>query len=94
MVTSCKWQRLKVLTPDGEASKVIYFICLLYTSRVHNHVAHPDFYRLCAEAGLAVWQDFPLDKKYERNITGVALRQIRAMVGTLRNCLLYTSRCV
>ena len=26
MVTSCKWQRLKVLTPDGEASKVIYFI--------------------------------------------------------------------
>ena len=53
--------------------------------RVHNHVAHPDFYRLCAEAGLAVWQDFPLDKKYERNITGVALRQIRAMVGTLRN---------
>ncbi|NLW17569.1 MAG: hypothetical protein GX033_08025 [Firmicutes bacterium] len=26
MVTSCKWQRLKVLTPDGDASKVIYFI--------------------------------------------------------------------
>ncbi len=26
MVTSCKWQRLKVVTPDGDASKVIYFI--------------------------------------------------------------------
>lgn len=53
--------------------------------RVHNHIAVPDFYRLCAEAGLAVWQDFPLDKKYDRNITGIALHQIRSMVTSLRN---------
>lgn len=26
MVTSCKWQRLKVLTPEGDASKVVYLI--------------------------------------------------------------------
>lgn len=26
MVTSCKWQRLQVVTPDGDASKVIYLI--------------------------------------------------------------------
>ena len=53
--------------------------------RVHNHIAPPEFYRLCAEKGLAVWQDFPLDKRYGRNITGVALRQIRAMVQQLHN---------
>ncbi|NLW17571.1 MAG: hypothetical protein GX033_08035 [Firmicutes bacterium] len=53
--------------------------------RVYNHVARPEFYQFCAEAGLIIWQDFPLDKKYERNITGIALHQIRAMVGALRN---------
>lgn len=53
--------------------------------RVHNHVALPEFYRLCAEAGLAIWQDFPLDKRYDRNITGIALRQIRSMVTSLHN---------
>lgn len=53
--------------------------------RIYNHVALPEFYLLCAEAGLAVWQDFPLNKKYDRNITGVALRQIRTMVKLLRN---------
>lgn len=26
MVTSCKWQRMKVLTPQGDASKVVYLI--------------------------------------------------------------------
>lgn len=53
--------------------------------RVYNHIALPKFYEYCASAGVLVWQDFPLDKRYERNITGMALRQIRAMVGSLRN---------
>ena len=26
MVTSCKWQRLRVLTPEGDASKVVYLV--------------------------------------------------------------------
>lgn len=53
--------------------------------RVHNHIARPEFYQLCAEAGIAIWQDFPLDKKYDHNITGLALHQVRSMVATLRN---------
>lgn len=53
--------------------------------RLYGHVAPPDFYRICAEMGIAIWQDFPLDKKCERNITGVALHQVRALVTTLRN---------
>lgn len=53
--------------------------------RVHNHIARPEFYQLCAEAGIAIWQDFPLDKRYDRNITGLALHQVRQMVATLRS---------
>ncbi|NLY53569.1 MAG: hypothetical protein GX060_02920 [Firmicutes bacterium] len=57
----------------------------LNSVRVHGHIAPPAFYQFCAEAGLLVWQDFALDKRYDRNITGVALRQIRSMVTLLRN---------
>lgn len=74
-----------VATADLERDVKLLAEANLNLVRVHNHVALPEFYRLCAEAGIAVWQDFPLDKKFDRSITGVALRQIRAMVTTLRN---------
>ena len=51
--------------------------------RVHAHVARPEFYRACAEKGLLVWQDFPLDKRYEHEIMDTALTQIREMVALL-----------
>jgi beta-mannosidase len=51
--------------------------------RVHAHVARPEFYQAAAEKGLLIWQDFPLDKRYDHDIMGAALTQIRQMVGQL-----------
>lgn len=51
--------------------------------RVHAHVAKPEFYRACAERGLLIWQDFPLDKRYGHEIMDTALQQVRQMVGLL-----------
>ncbi len=53
--------------------------------RVYSHVARPEFYRICAEKGVLLWQDFPLDKRYDHQITATALRQVRDMVVHLRN---------
>lgn len=53
--------------------------------RVYGHVARPEFYRICAEKGVLLWQDFPLDKRYDHEITATALRQVRDMVVHLRN---------
>ncbi len=51
--------------------------------RVHAHVAHPEFYRACAERGILMWQDFPLDKRYDHHIIETAIAQIRQMVSLL-----------
>jgi|Deesub1362A_J573_1020465.scaffolds.fasta_scaffold02403_7 beta-mannosidase len=55
--------------------------------RVHAHVTHPDFYRACDEAGIAVWQDFPLQWDYEESeeFYTNATRQLREMIELLYN---------
>jgi beta-mannosidase len=35
------------------------------TIRVHAHITAPEFYQLCDEQGLMIWQDFPLQWGYQ-----------------------------
>ncbi|HUF83940.1 MAG TPA: hypothetical protein VMQ81_05035, partial [Acidimicrobiia bacterium] len=51
--------------------------------RAHAHVTRPEFYEAADEAGLLVWQDFPLQWGYARGVRKQALPQARAMVDLL-----------
>ena len=51
--------------------------------RIHAHVSRPELYAAADEAGLLLWQDFPLQWAYSRSIRKQAQRQAREMVDML-----------
>jgi beta-mannosidase len=51
--------------------------------RIHAHVARPETYDAADEAGMLVWQDFPLQWGYARSIRWQAQRQASEMVSML-----------
>ena len=53
--------------------------------RIHAHVDHPLFYEVADERGVLVWQDFPLQWYYRKEILSGALYQVERMVKTLHN---------
>ncbi|HEU4322684.1 MAG TPA: glycoside hydrolase family 2 TIM barrel-domain containing protein [Roseiflexaceae bacterium] len=59
--------------------------CNMNMLRVHAHVDHPLFYEAADEAGVLLWQDFPLQWVYRRSILPEATRQAREMVRLLYN---------
>jgi len=51
--------------------------------RLHGHVGRPETYDAADEAGMLVWQDFPLQWGYARTIRWQAQRQATEMVALL-----------
>ena len=51
--------------------------------RVHAHITRPEFYDAADEAGMLLWQDFPLQWGYARTIRKQAQRQAREAVDLL-----------
>ena len=53
--------------------------------RVHAHIEHPFFYEVADELGILIWQDFPLQWGYSKEVLPEALRQVEFMVKLLYN---------
>lgn len=51
--------------------------------RIHGHISRPELYDAADEAGLLLWQDFPLQWGYARGIRKQAVTQSRAAVNLL-----------
>lgn len=66
---------------DLELARAAHFNIL----RVKAHIEHPDFYRAADEAGLLLWQDFPLQGSYQKEVLSSALKQAEAIVRRLFN---------
>jgi len=53
--------------------------------RVHAHVDHPELYKAADAKGILLWQDFPLQWYYRKEIEPQALRQVEKMIQLLGN---------
>jgi beta-mannosidase len=51
--------------------------------RVHAHISRPELYDAADEAGVLIWQDFPLQWGYARGIRKQAVSQVREAVDLL-----------
>ncbi len=51
--------------------------------RVHAHISRPELYDAADRAGLLLWQDLPLQRRYTRTIRPQAVSQARAAVDLL-----------
>jgi len=51
--------------------------------RIHAHITRPELYDAADDAGLLLWQDFPLQWGYSRGIKGQAVRQATKAVDEL-----------
>ncbi|MFM8382674.1 MAG: glycoside hydrolase family 2 protein [Actinomycetota bacterium] len=51
--------------------------------RLHGHISRPELYDAADELGMLVWQDFPLQHRYARQVRRQAVRQARAAVSLL-----------
>ncbi|HEX9683338.1 MAG TPA: hypothetical protein VGA13_09665 [Acidimicrobiales bacterium] len=51
--------------------------------RVHAHISRPELYDAADEAGLVIWQDFPLQWGYARGLRPQAVRQVDAAIDLL-----------
>ena len=81
-------QWLSEMTPERFAQDIALMKAAnINIARVHAHVTSEDYYRLCDEAGLLNWQDFPLQWGYveDDSFTQNAVRQARDMVNQLFN---------
>lgn len=59
--------------------------CHMNLLRVHAHVDHPMFYDVADREGILLWQDFPLQWSYKKEILPVAEKQMAEMVRLLYN---------
>ncbi|HEY4376034.1 MAG TPA: hypothetical protein VGM93_02705 [Acidimicrobiales bacterium] len=51
--------------------------------RLHAHISRPELYDAADDAGMLIWQDFPLQWGYARGIRKQAVRQVREAVDLL-----------
>ncbi|KPV51099.1 glycoside hydrolase [Kouleothrix aurantiaca] len=78
--------RIATMTPERYAHDLQLAVeCHMNMLRVHAHVEHPAFYEAADLAGVLLWQDFPLQWLYRREILPEALRQVREMLALLGN---------
>lgn len=78
--------RIATMTPARYAEDLqLAQACHMNMLRVHAHIEHPAFYGCADEAGVLLWQDFPLQWMYRREVLPEARRQARLMVRQLYN---------
>jgi beta-mannosidase len=77
-------QRLADAMPEQVAADVhLAKAANLDLLRINAHIARPELYEAADEAGMLLWQDFPLQRGYARSIRKQAQRQAREAVDLL-----------